>query len=75
MTFDIAGIRRQITSQVVTDDGRRRIYFDNPGGTQVPQRVIDRMTAYLSHDNANVGGPFVTSRRTDALMARVTMVS
>ncbi len=45
------------------------IFFDNPGGTQVPSAVLDAMTAYLTRANANTGGAFTTSRRTDALIA------
>jgi cysteine desulfurase family protein (TIGR01976 family) len=37
-------------------------YFDGPGGSQVPQRVIDAMVAYLRDSNANLGGAFRTSR-------------
>lgn len=44
-------------------------FFDNPGGTQVPSMVIDAMTAYLTRANANTGGAFANSRRTDAIIA------
>src|SRR6202044_3180339 len=42
---------------------------DGPGGTQVPQRVIDAISNYLSRDNANTGGAYSTSRNTDAMIA------
>jgi cysteine desulfurase family protein (TIGR01976 family) len=45
------------------------IFFDNPGGTQVAQEVVDRMQRYLQHTNANHGGAFRTSRESDALVA------
>jgi cysteine desulfurase family protein (TIGR01976 family) len=45
----------------VKDGGRDRIYFDNPAGTQVPQRVIDRTVDCLANRNANLGGYFVTT--------------
>jgi cysteine desulfurase family protein (TIGR01976 family) len=45
------------------------VYFDNPGGTQVPRRVADAMAEYLLGSNANVHGAFGTSRRTDAVVA------
>jgi cysteine desulfurase family protein (TIGR01976 family) len=45
-------------------------FFDGPGGTQVPDSVIDAIADYLREDNANAGGPFETSRRTDALLTR-----
>ncbi len=45
-------------------------FFDAPGGTQVPDSVIDAIGDYLREANANLGGPFETSRRSDALIAR-----
>ena len=45
-------------------------FFDGPGGTQVPDSVIDAIAGYLREDNANTGGSFATSRRTDALVTR-----
>ena len=45
-------------------------FFDGPGGTQVPDSVIDAIAGYLRHSNANTDGPFETSRRTDALLAK-----
>ncbi|MDQ6661126.1 MAG: cysteine desulfurase-like protein, partial [Chloroflexota bacterium] len=46
-----------------------RIYFDNPGGTQVAQEVIARETEYLQHTNANHGGVYHTSQASDAVVA------
>ena len=43
-------------------------FFDGPGGTQVPDSVIDAIADYLRDSNANTGGPFATSHRTDALL-------
>lgn len=45
-----------------------RVFFDGPGGTQVPQQVIDRMKDYLVHMNANHGGAFSTSRLSDQIV-------
>jgi len=45
------------------------VFFDNPGGTQVPLQVIWRMTDYLQQYNANHGGYFRTSSRSDAIIA------
>ena len=45
-------------------------FFDGPGGTQVPDSVIDAIADYLRTSNANIGAPYGTSRRTDALVAR-----
>ena len=43
-------------------------FFDGPGGTQVPDTVIDAIGDYLRTANANLGGPFATSRASDALV-------
>jgi cysteine desulfurase family protein (TIGR01976 family) len=45
-------------------------FFDGPGGTQVPDSVIDAIARYLRESNANTGGPFATSRRTDEVLER-----
>lgn len=42
------------------------VFFDNPAGTQVPQGVIDAVRDYFTHMNANSGGAFATSERSDA---------
>ena len=66
--FDISPIRKQFPSLSQTQNGKPVVYFDNPGGTQVPQTVIDAMVRYLQRDNANHGGAFPTSRRSDAML-------
>ena len=43
-------------------------FFDAPGGTQCPDEVIDAIASYLRESNANVGAPYETSRRTEALV-------
>ena len=48
---------------------RDAVFADAPGGTQVPQPVIDAMAEYLGTSNANQGGAFATSRETDATVA------
>jgi cysteine desulfurase family protein (TIGR01976 family) len=45
-------------------------FFDGPGGTQVPDSVIDAISDYLRESNANIGAPYGTSQRTDALVVR-----
>jgi cysteine desulfurase family protein (TIGR01976 family) len=44
-------------------------YFDGPGGTQVPQAVVEAMADYLYHHNANTHWAFPTSTETDAAIA------
>lgn len=50
-------------------DGRPVAFLDGPGGTQVPQRVIDAVVHYYTDTNANHEGAFVTSRLSDAMTA------
>ena len=45
-------------------------FFDGPGGTQVPDSVIDAISQTLREANANLGGDFETSRLADALVAK-----
>ena len=68
--LDVAHVRSQFPSLAQTVNGHPVAFLDGPGGTQVPQRVIDAISAYLSHDNANTGGVYSTSRHTDAMIAR-----
>jgi cysteine desulfurase family protein (TIGR01976 family) len=68
--LDLAYVRSQFPSLGQTVNGLPAAFLDGPGGTQVPQRVMDAITAYLSHDNANTGGAYQTSRHTDAMIAR-----
>jgi cysteine desulfurase family protein (TIGR01976 family) len=50
-------------------------FFDGPGGTQVPDSVIDAIADYLRSSNANTDGPFDTSRRTDALLTKARLTA
>jgi cysteine desulfurase family protein (TIGR01976 family) len=67
--LDLTHIRSQFPSLSQTVNGHPAVFFDGPGGTQVPQRVIDATSAYLRQDNANTGGAYATSRHTDAMVA------
>jgi cysteine desulfurase family protein (TIGR01976 family) len=67
-TFDVAALRSQFPALAQTHDGRPVVFLDNPGGTQVPQSVVDAMSDYLVHSNANHGGAFATSERSDAIL-------
>ncbi len=68
-TLDLASIRSQFPSLSQAVGGHPAVFFDGPGGTQVPQRVIDAIGNYLCRDNANSGGAYPTSRHTDAMIA------
>jgi cysteine desulfurase family protein (TIGR01976 family) len=65
---DVASLRQQFPALQRTIHGRSPVYLDGPGGTQVPQRVIDAIVHYLSTCNANHGGVFTTGRESDAIV-------
>src|ERR1051326_3498800 len=67
--IDVSGVPAQFPSLAQTVNGQPAVFLDGPGGTQVPQRVIDAIADYLKHDNANTGGAYATSRHTDAMIA------
>lgn len=66
--LDLAWIRAQFPALAQEVHGRQAVFFDGPGGTQVPQRVIDAVADYLAHHNANTHGAFATSHRSDAII-------
>ena len=70
VAFDIDTLRRRFSALQ-----RDLVFFDGPGGTQVPDEVIDAIAGYLREDNANLGGPFETSRRTEALVAKARLTA
>ena len=47
---------------------RQAIFLDNPAGTQIVQKSLDRITDYLVNTNANHEGVFATSRESDAVV-------
>jgi cysteine desulfurase family protein (TIGR01976 family) len=67
-TFDIDAVRARFPALSVEHGGRPMAFFDGPGGTQVPQTVIDAVADYYRTANANHGGAFATSRRSDAIV-------
>jgi cysteine desulfurase family protein (TIGR01976 family) len=68
-TFDAEALRRRFPALAIQDGDRPVALFDGPGGTQVPDTVIDAVAAYYRTSNANHGGAFLTSRRNDASAA------
>jgi cysteine desulfurase family protein (TIGR01976 family) len=67
MSFPIELVRNRFPALAVTDDGKDRVYFDAPGGTQACLQSIERMSHHLATGTANSGGAFATSVSTDAL--------
>lgn len=62
-TLDISAVRARYSAL-----DRHLAFFDGPGGTQCPDEVIDAISRYLREDNANIGAPYETSRRTTELV-------
>jgi cysteine desulfurase family protein (TIGR01976 family) len=74
-SLDLKWIRGQFPALNQKINGESAIFFDGPGGTQVPGAVLDAISDYLVRSNANAHGAFATSARTDALItaARVAI--
>ena len=68
-TLDIEWVRSQFPALNVRVNGQTAAFLDGPAGTQVPASVIAAIHDYLTHSNANHGGVFDTSRRSDAMIA------
>jgi cysteine desulfurase family protein (TIGR01976 family) len=66
--FDVEALRGEFPALRRMHDGRPVAFLDGPGGTQVPQRVIDSVSGYLTNTNANAGGAFPTSQASDAMV-------
>ncbi len=66
--FDVDALRAEFPALAREQDGRPVAFLDGPGGTQVPQRVIDAVVGYYRDSNANSGGAFTTSQRSDAIV-------
>ena len=69
MALNVEAARSQFPALSRTVDGQVAAYLDGPGGTQVPESVIDAMAGFMRAGGSNHGGPFVTSRETDAVVA------
>ncbi len=69
--IDIDAVRAQFPAlQRPSVGGEPAVFFDGPGGTQVPQSVIEAVAGYLSNSNANIEGAFATSAQTDDIIAK-----
>jgi cysteine desulfurase family protein (TIGR01976 family) len=68
--FDVAGVRGRFSAL-----SSPLAFFDGPGGTQVPDEVIDAISDYLRSSNANVGGPYSTSHATETLIANARLAA
>ncbi|WAK03121.1 cysteine desulfurase-like protein [Methylobacter sp. YRD-M1] len=67
--FDPTWVRSRFPALSQEIDGNIPVFFDGPGGSQVPGSVLDAMSRYLITSNANAHGAFATSHRTDECIA------
>lgn len=67
--LDVAWVRSQFPSLEARVNGQTAAFLDGPAGTQVPSQVVEAIQSYLTNSNANTGGAFLTSRRSDEMIA------
>jgi cysteine desulfurase family protein (TIGR01976 family) len=67
-TYDVTAVREQFPALERTHNGRRAVYFDGPGGSQVAKSAIDAVSGYMSRGGANLHGPFPTSVETEEIL-------
>ena len=72
---DLAEIRSRFPALTREIDGRPAVFVDAPGGSQVPDTVIDAIGGYLRKSNANAHGAFATSQETDDVIAEAHRAS
>jgi cysteine desulfurase family protein (TIGR01976 family) len=70
VTLDVDAVRERFSALRAPT-----VFFDGPGGTQVPDSVIDAVAGYLRESNANLDGAFAASRRSDALVAQARLTA
>jgi cysteine desulfurase family protein (TIGR01976 family) len=70
LALDVAAVRARFSAL-----RQPLAFFDGPGGTQVPDEVIEAVSRYYRESNANVSGPYETSRRTEALVTQARLTA
>jgi cysteine desulfurase family protein (TIGR01976 family) len=70
VAFDVEAVRARFSAL-----RQPLAFFDGPGGTQVPDSVIEAVARYYRESNANVSGPYETSRRTEALVTQARLTA
>ena len=68
-SLDVGWVRAQFPSLQTQVNGVPAAFLDGPAGTQVPTQVMHAIQNYLTSANANTCGAFLTSRRTDEMIA------
>ncbi|MCZ6795124.1 MAG: cysteine desulfurase-like protein [Planctomycetota bacterium] len=67
--LDVESLRGQFPALDRRVNDQRAVFFDGPAGSQVPQRVVDAVSRYLTDTNANNGGAFATSLESGEVLA------
>ncbi len=70
MAADLSSVRSRFPALDRVQDGIPVIYADAPGGSQVPDTVIDAIAGHLRSGISNTHGAFAASHETDALIER-----
>jgi cysteine desulfurase family protein (TIGR01976 family) len=70
----VSEIRSHFPALERVHNGHSVAYFDGPGGTQVPRHVVEKMSDYLYHHNANTHWAYPTSEETDAAIEEARQV-
>ncbi len=66
--MNIESIREKFAALNQVHCGKTPVFFDGPGGAQVPNCVLEAMVEYLGKSNANLGGAYFSSLHTQWLM-------
>src|SRR5262245_8233150 len=66
--MDLSNIVSRFPGLRRAQDGRRVVFADAPGGSQVPEDVVQALPGYLRHSNANAHGAFASSQETDHMV-------
>ncbi len=69
-SFPIDWVREQFPGLRLFVGGAPAIFLDGPGGTQVPESVVQAVGDYYRTSNSNLGGRFLTSERTAEIVQR-----
>jgi cysteine desulfurase family protein (TIGR01976 family) len=72
--LDVGWVRSQFPSLQTQVNGQPAAFLDGPAGTQVPTQVMHAIQSYLMGSNANTAGTFVTSRRTEEMIANTRAI-
>jgi cysteine desulfurase family protein (TIGR01976 family) len=74
--LDVDAVRSRFPALARTDeDGRPFVFADAPGGSQVPEVVIEAVTARYRGGLSNTHGAFLTSEETDATIAQARIAA